>query len=336
MGQDSKIQWTHHTFNPWRGCAKVSPGCANCYAETLSKRNPAVLGVWGDKGTRVVASESQWREPLKWDKAAKAAGERHRVFCASLADVFEDWDGPVVTSKGLPFWWCHGSLSNSPIPSTGLDKGCHLATMDDIRERMFDLIDETPNLDWLLLTKRPENLDRMLPWTSAHAGEYRYRFWPNVWVGTTVENQEQADKRIPILKDIPAAVRFLSVEPMLGPIDLLKHVGTRWHRKIPGQHIFVSPAIHWVICGGESGAKARTFAIDWARDLRDQCREAGEPFFMKQMGANPVSLPKRTSLNPNILLGSGMVLHDSHGADPDEWPEDIRVREFPKVEVAAQ
>jgi len=127
MGQDSKIEWTHHTFNPWRGCTKVSPGCTNCYAETLSHRNPKVLGVWGDKGTRVVASDSMWREPIKWDREAREAGERRRVFCASLADVFEDRE-----------------------------------ELDEPRFRLLRLIASTTNLDWLLLTKRPDRIEPIL------------------------------------------------------------------------------------------------------------------------------------------------------------------------------
>src|SRR5262249_10541241 len=117
--ENTRIAWTHHTLNPWRGCTKVSPGCTHCYAAELAKRNPAVLGRWGPGGPRVIASEAQWRNPLKWDRKAKAAGKRPRVFCASLADIFEA--RPELESP---------------------------------RARLFDLIAATPNLDWLLLTKR--------------------------------------------------------------------------------------------------------------------------------------------------------------------------------------
>lgn len=183
-------------FNPWRGCTKVSRGCANCYAEAGSKRNPAVLGVWGDAGTRVIASESYWRLPLKWDRQAAKAGERRRVFCASLADVFED--RPELVSP---------------------------------RQRLFRLIGDTPYLDWLLLTKRPENVLRMThdEWcppvpghVSQNAGDGHSWKWPsNVWLGVSVEDQQRADERIPILLQTPAAVRFLSCEPLLGPLDLI-------------------------------------------------------------------------------------------------------------------
>ena len=128
MGEKTGIGWTDHTFNPWRGCTKVSAGCANCYAEKWSKRNPAVLGIWGDEGTRVIASEKYWRDPIKWDDAARASGVRRRVFCASLADVFED--RPELVAP---------------------------------RERLLDLIAATPCLDWQLLTKRPENAFGPLP-----------------------------------------------------------------------------------------------------------------------------------------------------------------------------
>ena len=248
--ENSKIEWTQHTFSPWRGCTKVSPGCQHCYAETMSHRNPSVLGEWGPSGKRVVAAESYWRKPLAWDRKAKKAGERHRVFCASLADVFEDREELEVP-----------------------------------RERLFDLIYDTPNLDWLLLTKRAENLERMLPWTSAHAGEYRDRFWPNVWLGTSVEDQQRADERIPNLLQIPAAVRFLSMEPLLGPVDLsrLTYRGERLN-PLDTANDQSAPHIDWIICGGESGPNARPIHPAWARSIRDQCQAAGVPFFFKQWG----------------------------------------------------
>lgn len=277
---DSKIEWTHHTFNPVRGCTKISPGCAHCYAESLSKRNPGVLGIWGDNGTRVVASEAAWGEPRKWNRAAKAAGERHRVFCASLSDVFEDrpeWVAPRV--------------------------------------RLFHLISETPNLDWLLLTKRPENIRRFC------GGQGVPRSWsesmpPNVWLGTSVENQAAADERIPHLLAVPASVHFLSMEPLLGPIDLTAiQTQTRWpgkaeDSKLDALHGFTYSkreryvlngiveekgitdfvdlnnvaAIDWVIVGGESGHGARGMRSDWARAIRDQCHSAGTAFHFKQWG----------------------------------------------------
>ena len=294
--QNSKIEWCHHTFNPWRGCAKISAGCANCYAEMLSRRNPTVLGIWGEgpESTRVVAAESSWREPLKWDRAAAAAGERHRVFCASLADVFEDWQGPLLAADGGILHW---------DGDTSVDSGWKTRTEFDplaavflrhVRGRLFRLIDDTPNLDWLLLTKRPENIAKMTPVYSYHACETgdcphdtvrecdtvaERQFRDNVWLGVSVENQVAADARIPHLLTAPAVVRFLSCEPLLGPINMTPH--------LTAEGLFVnSQGINcdWVIAGGESGPNARPCHPDWVRSLRDQCQAAGVPFFFKQWG----------------------------------------------------
>lgn len=266
MGQNSKIEWTHHTFNPWRGCTKVSPGCTNCYAEKLSMRNPKTLGVWGDNGTRVVAVESYWRQPVKWNREAKEAGERRRVFCASLADVFED--RPELVEP---------------------------------RYRLFDLINNTPDLDWLLLTKRPENVNRIYDDIGNHFGWDENMSVMNIWLGTTVENQEYANQRIPELLNVPAVVRFLSCEPLLGPVSL-EHVNfgneiavdvhdvlfPQWGPRYPGNGNpfpqLPGNSIDWVICGGESGPHARPMHPLWALSLRDQCKRAGVPFFFKQNG----------------------------------------------------
>lgn len=165
--ENSKIEWTTHTFNPWWGCVKVSAGCEHCYAETFSKRTGH--SIWGPAKTtsRRLFTDKHWAEPLKWNETAQQAGERHRVFCASMADVFEDH--PQVI---------------------------------DARQRLFELIDRTPYLDWLLLTKRPENIRRLWPF-----GWYDDQYtWPNIWLGTSVENQIAADTRIPHLLGIPATV----------------------------------------------------------------------------------------------------------------------------------
>jgi protein gp37 len=277
MGELSKIEWTDHTFNAWRGCTKVSPGCHACYAETMSHRNPGVLGEWGPNGKRVVAAESYWRQPLKWDRDAKAAGERRRVFCASLSDVFEDREDLL-----------------------------------EPRDRLFDLIGETPNLDWLLLTKRPENLARFLPWCHDHAGQYRDRYWPNVWIGTSVEDQQRANERIPRLVDIPAAVHFLSVEPLLGPADFSRC----WYTS-DGEHEPAYVGIHWVIVGGESGPRARPMHPDWARLIRDQCQAAGVPFFFKQWGEWAPSDDDTPRGVPEIYLDrSGIVTPTASPYEP--------------------
>ncbi len=230
MGEDSKIEWTTHTFNPWIGCQKVSPGCDHCYAEAMMDHRWGKVQ-WGPHGERKRTSAANWRKPLAWSKAARGASERPRVFCASLADVFDNQ---------VPAEW---------------------------RADLFDLIGETPELDWLLLTKRPENAYRMI----LRAISPRDWPWRNVWLGTTAEDQPHFDRRWKHLVDIPAQVHFISYEPAIGPL-------------------FVRPALpDWIICGGESGHGARMMDPEWARDLRDQCAAAGVPFFMKQMtGKKPI------------------------------------------------
>lgn len=235
MGKNSEIEWTHHTFNPWWGCVKVSPACTHCYAESWAKRVGSQ--VWGAKSQRRFFGEAHWKQPISWNLEAESRGERRRVFCASMADVFED-------RRDLDAW----------------------------RDRLWNMIAKTPWLDWLLLTKRPEHSTDMTPWGTR---------WPtNVWLGTTVENQEWADKRVPILARVPAAVRFLSCEPMLGPIDLSRWLPNGCNAKKRS----AERTIHWVIAGGESGHGARPMHPMWVRDLRDQCAASGAAFHFKQWG----------------------------------------------------
>ena len=246
MGKDSSIEWTDHTFNPWWGCSKVSPGWVNCYAETWARR--VGTAVWGKDADRRFFGEKHWDEPVKWNAAAALEEKRKRVFCASMADVFE-------LRSDLDKW----------------------------REKLWELIDETPWLDWLLLTKRPENIEVKSPWT---------KDWPNnVWLGTTVEDQTRASERLPVLLQFPAKRRFLSCEPLLGPIDLRAWTSNRPKNLQP---------IDWVIAGGESGANARVMLPGWARTLRDQCQQAKIPFHFKQWGHwAPVSAP--TKENSTVL-----------------------------------
>lgn len=286
--KDSKIQWTDHTFNPWIGCDQVSPGCLNCYAKDLMEDRYKRVE-WGQGEPRSRTSAANWREPLKWNKQAAITGERFRVFCASLADVFDE---EVPVDWFQDFW---------------------------------GLIQETPNLDWLLLTKRPENIHEFL------YGDRNDRlmgggdFMPNVWLGTTVENQQMADKRIPLLLEIPAAVRFLSCEPLLGEVDLeaaFSVCDSSGEPSSPRCNPDSSNAISWVIIGGESGNKARPFHLSWARSLIRQCQEAQVSVFMKQVGSNSVC----------DEYDSGAYWHiKGKGGDIEDFPEDMRVREFPQV-----
>lgn len=243
MGEKTEIAWCDSTFNYWLGCMKVSDGCRSCYAEAMmDKRYGRVK--WGQMktdttepsvGTRVLTSEANRRKPLLWNKRAPEFfaehGRRQRVFCSSLADVF---DNQVPNDWRLGLWLT---------------------------------IYKTPDLDWLLLTKRPENIAKMLPalWRDG---------WPNVWFGITCENQAAYDKRWPILRGISAKVRFISYEPAIGPLEL--HADD-------GQHP------DWIICGGESGPGYRDMPEKWASDLRAECGVARVPFFMKQMaGKKPI------------------------------------------------
>lgn len=307
MAENSKIEWCDHTFNPWRGCTKVSPGCANCYAETLSQRNPAVLGEWGKGKPRVGASEAMWKAPLKWQMLSGFFVEcsqcgyrgdqrtpcrchykwhvkaRPRVFCASLADWLDE---------EVPIEWL---------------------------ARLLELIMLTPSLDWLLLTKRPQNWGPRIHDALGEAEGIKGD-WPdrdpetgtgtmlndwlgdsppsNVWIGTSVEGQACAEERIPHLRRIPARVRFLSCEPLLGPVDLRTWLGGE--RPDP---------IHWVICGGESGPHARPMHPAWARSLRDQCEAASVPFLFKQWGewVYPRYADPETSFDEHLHARRGQV-----------------------------
>ena len=218
--KNSDISWCHHTFSPWWGCAKVSPACLNCYAKGIAVRNGH--NVWGPTSHRRFFDDWHWLQPLKWNSEAMRTGTRPRVFSASMADIFEDRSDLI-----------------------------------DTRSQLFELIRATPRLDWLLLTKRPENITQMLP-SSWGLG------WKNVWLGVTVENQQQANQRLPILREIPSRIRFVSCEPLLGPVGL----------DLEG--------ISWVIAGGESGRDYRDMKPRWATWIRDQCIDQGVAFHFKQ------------------------------------------------------
>lgn len=252
MAENSKIEWTHHTFNPWMGCSKVSAGCKNCYAEAIMDHRYGKVK-WGPDGTR--QRTKNWREPLAWHRLAKANGVRQRVFCASLADVFEDFAG-----------------------------------LDAIRADLWPLVEQCDSLDWLLLTKRPENARRMVPARWLKGG------WPShVAFGTSVEGGEAslAHNRLRMRHalSVPAPMHFLSCEPLIGSL------GTAIDRL----HYF-----KWVIVGGESGDGARPMDLEWARSIRDECRAHGVPFFFKQMGG----------------------VRDK-GGRLEDIPEDLRIRETP-------
>lgn len=292
MAENSAIEWCHHTFNPWIGCTKVGPGCDHCYAEILAASR---LGVpWGPGAPRRRTQPSTWLLPRRWDRKAAALGIRQRVFCASLADVFDN-----EVSEG----W---------------------------RIELFQLIRETPNLDWLLVTKRIGNAQRM----AEGAGE-----WPaNVWLGATIVDQAEADRDVPkLLATNGPRFRFLSMEPLLGPVDLrairlpdspdVACIDVKLDALL-GCHLGRTPMVarigvrllppmlaglNWIIVGGESGAGARPMHPDWARSLRDQCAAAGVPFLFKQWGewGRAQSVPSGTPGHYAIATRSDIA--------PDSW-----------------
>lgn len=240
MSENSKIEWTDHTFNAWWGCEKVSAGCKFCYAESLDNRYHNANPHWGPGSGRKPMSENYWKQPVKWNAAAKKAGVKAKVFCSSMADVFE---GHHQTAE-------------------------HLV-------RLFRLILDTPWLTWQLLTKRPDNILALIP------REWQFDFPENVWLGTSLENQEQIS-RVLHLHKTPAKVKFLSCEPLLGPLFLQGDFGDKSYNWLNNSG--VGSTINWVIVGGESGPHARPMHPDWARSLRDQCRDAGVAFHFKQWG----------------------------------------------------
>ena len=321
MGENTKIEWCDHSWSPWRGCTKVSPGCAHCYAETLGKRFPKVMGEWGKGKPRVLAKN--WSEAVKWNKAWNKA----QYFCRV--------QGQLEPPKPTVF----------PSLCDWLD--------DEVPVKWLSwflmLIYDTPNLRWLLLTKRPENFKTRLAEVLADKMDGpKWDAWEfvdnwitgkkvpsNIWVGTSVEDQIRADERIPKLLDIPAAGRFLSVEPLLGPVDLTRiedddgnsldaltgdwAIDGRGHTGPSHTHI------DWVIVGGESGPAARPCNVEWIRAIVRQCKHAGVPCFVKQLG----SVPVQTCRPPYDSETDTLKLKHPKGGDPAEWPEDLRVREFP-------
>lgn len=285
MGAESKIEWTNHTFNPWEGCMKVSEGCKHCYAEGRDKIWH--LGAhWGPGSTRKPMSEQYWNQPAKWNEAAKTAGVRARVFCASLADVMEDH--PEVEQHRL---------------------------------RLFKVIEDTPWLNWQLLTKRPENFERFLP------KRWLMDMPDNVWLGTSIEGPLVLS-RINDLLRVPASVHFLSMEPMIGEVDLkrIPHpehdpaLGYTWNCLtgvgIDGERVGdiykLLPTITWVIVGGESGPQARPMSINWATDIRNDCRDYGVAFLFKQWGEwHPEGqLMTGDVVNANMLTCASAVMPD--------------------------
>ena len=296
MSEKTEIVWCDSTFNPWIGCTKVGPGCDHCYAEADFGARKG-RAVWGPGEPRSRTSAANWALPLRWERKHeeffREHGRRQRVFCASLADVFDNEVDPA---------W---------------------------RAELFALIWWTPHLDWLLLTKRIGNVPKMIDASDMDARGIP----PNVWLGATICNQEEADRDIPKLLATPASRRFLSMEPLLGPVDLRRVcefssgalgrfvdslVGHRWDESGyagGGPPLATDPPdiprLDWVIVGGESGPHARPMHPDWVRGLRDQCAAAGVPFTFKQWGEyvewtgaeSPSPSRRMPDMTPMVLVG---------------------------------
>ena len=279
MAEQSKIEWTDHTFNPWTGCTKITPGCDTCYAEAWSKRSGHVK--WGNHQRKRTTAD-YWKAPAIWNRNADrfeaVHGHRQRVFCASLADVFDN--------QAEAAW----------------------------RSDLFELIRQTPRLDWLLLTKRPSNIAKMLPadWGSGYE---------NVWLGTTAEDQDRFDQRWKFLASVPAAVRFVSYEPAIGPLSIAK----------------VDQKPDWLIVGGESGAGARPMNATWVRSIVDECEAFGVSPFFKQWGTpsnNPLFRDRKVSMEFTRDIdpyGKGGGLLD--GRIIREFPQNLR--EYPRRHISA-
>lgn len=300
------IEWTDETWNPLaafdedgeRGwfCTKVSPGCANCYAEGMNKRFGTGHGYRVPNLEEIEFRLVNLGRPLKWEDS----NAHDRVFVNSMTDLFHE----EVESEMI---WA-----------------------------IFGIMAACPDTVFQVLTKRPARMREFLGVTFGEAKskmrgalfrqqrDYPFVFdvtpdrWPpaNVWLGTSVEDQKRANERIPDLVAIPNALKFISCEPLLGSIELDLHR---------------MDEIDWIIVGGESGPGARSMAVEWARNIVVQCREADVPAFVKQLGAKPRYLPDRPG-----GTGGYLPIEDSKGGDPSEWPEDLRVREFPdEVKMAA-
>jgi protein gp37 len=287
MSKDTKIEWADHTFNPWIGCTKISPACDNCYAE---RSMPAKFqGVtWGAGQRRNRTSPSNWSQPMRWNAEAERTGKRPFVFCASLADVFDN---------AVPVSW---------------------------RTDLFGLIAQTPHLNWLLLTKRIGNAAQMIQDAAACINDMldandQYKPLPNVWIGATVCNQMEADRDIPKLLAVPAVKRFLSIEPLLGPVDIFsKMTGELLHTS---GNDYEPGWIDWIISGGESGKNARPMHPEWVRSLRDQAVAAGAAFFFKQWGEWLPDCQSRYIMEDDDVISYPMVAFD----DRDDGPVAFRV-----------
>ena len=291
MSATSSIEWTDRTWNPVRGCSVVSPGCVNCYAmkqaHRFSGKGKAYEGL-----TKLTSAGPQWTGKIRLVEEALAEPRRwrkpSRVFVNSMSDLFHE---------SVPF---------------------------EFVARVMDVIAATPHHTYQILTKRAE---RMLEFFGVVATAEGLAPPPNMWLGVSVENQATADERVPLLLHTPAAIRFASCEPLLGPLHLADacyaHMDYESRMTVCDRDL----ALDWVIVGGESGSGARRCDLRWVRDLVRDCRSASVPVFVKQLGARPDGW-WTNELGPRMNRHG---MRDRKGADPSEWPEDLRLREYPEM-----
>lgn len=350
MSGSSSIEWTDATWNPVRGCSRVSEGCRNCYAERQAARFSGRVGTLnevpdvpkmgrfagfaeqtpaGPRWTgqvKLIPEKLDW--PLRWrgDKQARAEGRPSRIFVNSMSDLF------------------HERLSDEEIAAV-------FGVMAACPQHTFQVLTKRPDrarrwFEWLHNTQTLFGFDRVRSCAKVAHNKSReatinrdlLRLWdgsevppswplPNVWLGVSVEDQATADERIPLLLRTPAAVRFVSYEPALGAVEFRRAFGSQGPRQTYIEQL------DWLIVGGESGPGARPFDLAWARSAVTQCRAAGVACFVKQLGARPCGA--RSSLSDRVLSGTGFIAfsawqwRDRKGGDASEWPEDLRVREFP-------
>lgn len=327
---ETKIEWTDVTWNPVRGCDPVSPGCANCYAaevaarfsrpgqpyEGLATRHPGQPGKWTGK-IRLV--REKLAEPLSWKKP-------RRVFVNSMSDLFHPAvpfefidECFVVMALALQHTFQVLTKRAERLQQWALAPD-RLDRLDDAIVRVFDRRDRALNgIGCLQCFRQPHKPHKAELWPL-----------PNVWLGVSVENQAAADERVPHLLQCPAAVRFLSCEPLLGPVHVEPHLTREYE---PTEDYSAYRGIDWVIAGGESGLKARPCKLDWIRSIVEQCQAASVPCFVKQLGGKP--LDRVASSDEPFPMLAAMNLKDRKGGDPAEWPEDLRVRQWPNLEAIA-
>jgi protein gp37 len=347
MGANTKIEWADDSVSFWWGCTHRGPGCLNCYAESFAKR---VGKSWGPSAPRYIVGSAEMTL-RKLNAKANKEGRPRIVFINSMSDFFEEHDGPVADWRGNALYWGENDDMVRESAGNSYPYQYRPVTLYCLQAKAFKLFDELRDLRFLLLTKRPENIPRMWPrvgkcdqWLNKPGGIGRFVHFKNVWLGTSIANQPDADRNVKSLskcRDL-SPVLFLSAEPLIGPIDLAR---AGLEIALNGLDDPVTTNIDWVIAGGESGPNARDCNTEWIRSLAHQCQAAGVAFFNKQLGAKPYThsvrdiaemvypngVPKGVQVSGSYEHLETLTFKDKKGGDWNEWPSDLRVRQFPEV-----